>query len=165
MAQIRGLSAVIALGLAVCLLALVCSADGPGTRWFNIREYGARGDGISVDTHAIQRTIDACSAGGGGRVRLPEGAYLSGTLRLRDGVTLRGVTIRDSANYAFLFYACSKVRVENATFEGGWDAIHFRGVDFPEGPARWNARDRMQRCPILRGRRKPLRRLAPSRWP
>ena len=46
----------------------------------NVRDYGAAGDGITKDTAAIQRAIDA-----GGMVTFPPGTYLSGTLYLRSG--------------------------------------------------------------------------------
>jgi hypothetical protein len=49
---------------------------------------GAAGDGITLDTRAIQAAIDRCAAAGGGVVRLPAGRYLTGTLRLRDHITL-----------------------------------------------------------------------------
>ena len=38
---------------------------------FNIRSYGAIGDGVAMDTEAIQRTIDACLTEGGSIVRVP----------------------------------------------------------------------------------------------
>lgn len=49
---------------------------------------GARGDGVTLDTRAIQAAIDRCAAVGGGAVALPAGRYLTGTLRLKDHVTL-----------------------------------------------------------------------------
>lgn len=70
------------------------------------------------------------------------------TILLSDchGVTLDGVTIRDSSNYAFLFYASTKVRVHNTTFEGGWDGVHFRGsLD------RWNRDVRITGCRFFTG--------------
>ncbi|MBO4528981.1 MAG: glycoside hydrolase family 28 protein, partial [Victivallales bacterium] len=44
----------------------------------NVRDFGAVGDGITKDTAAIQKAIDA-----GGIVRFPPGTYLSGTLYLK----------------------------------------------------------------------------------
>lgn len=63
---------------------------------WNVRESGAVGDGRTDDTAALQRTIDGCSAAGGGCVTVPKGTYLSYTLSLRNGVELhleRGATI------------------------------------------------------------------------
>jgi hypothetical protein len=55
---------------------------------FDVRSYGALGDGETYDTRAIQKAIDACAQGGGGRVLLHHGTFLSGTIHLRSHVTL-----------------------------------------------------------------------------
>ena len=59
-----------------------------GVQRFDVRERGAKGDGASLDTEAIQSAIDACGAAGGGAVVFPPGNYVSGTIRLRSKVTL-----------------------------------------------------------------------------
>ncbi len=66
----------------------VSLADFP-TREFNVRDFGAKGDGVAVDSPAINQAIDAAAAAGGGVVRLPAGTYLSYTVRLRSNLTLR----------------------------------------------------------------------------
>ncbi len=55
---------------------------------FNVRDFGAAGDGRTPDTAALQAALDACAQAGGGQVWLPPGRYLSGTLHLRSRVTL-----------------------------------------------------------------------------
>lgn len=55
---------------------------------FNITQYGAIGDGKTLNTKAIQKTIDACNAAGGGQVVIPNGTFLSGTVRLKSNVTI-----------------------------------------------------------------------------
>ena len=55
---------------------------------FNVRDYGAKGDGAGKDTVAIQKAIDAAEAQGGGTVLVPPGKYLSGTIHLKSNVTL-----------------------------------------------------------------------------
>mgnify|MGYP001556091303 CR=1 FL=1 len=65
---------------------------------FNVRAYGAKGDGSTRDTVSLQRALDACVAAGGGQVLVPAGDYLTGslvlgsrtTLRLAEGATLTG---------------------------------------------------------------------------
>jgi polygalacturonase len=54
----------------------------------NVFDYGARGDGKTLDTAPIQKAIDACAAQGGGAVLLPSGTFLSGTLILDNNITL-----------------------------------------------------------------------------
>ncbi len=70
---------------------------------FNVREHGALGDGRTLDSPAIQSVIDACAARGGGTVYLPAGRYLTGSLFLRDNITLyldSGAVILGSENPA-----------------------------------------------------------------
>lgn len=53
---------------------------------FDPRTYGAKGDGATYDTAALQKAIDAC-AGSGGSVYLSNGKFLSAHLTLRGGMT------------------------------------------------------------------------------
>ena len=55
---------------------------------FNILNYGAKGDGITLNTVAIQSAIDACYKNGGGRVTIPAGKFLTGTIVLKTNVEL-----------------------------------------------------------------------------
>ncbi|OQP63104.1 glycoside hydrolase [Niastella vici] len=59
-----------------------------GTNIYNIRDYGAKGDGTTLDTKAIQNAIDKCFNNNGGTVLIPPGNFLSGTLELKSNVTL-----------------------------------------------------------------------------
>lgn len=54
----------------------------------NILSFGAKGDGHTLDTRAIQSAIDSAYAAGGGRVTLPAGSFLSGSLYLKSRVEL-----------------------------------------------------------------------------
>lgn len=54
----------------------------------SIGDFKAVGDGKTVNTHALQDAIDACSRAGGGTVRVCGGRFVTGTLYLKDGVTL-----------------------------------------------------------------------------
>lgn len=55
---------------------------------YDIQTFGAVGDGTTMNTKAIQRAVDCVSGNGGGTIYFPPGDYLTGTLRLRDNVTL-----------------------------------------------------------------------------
>ncbi len=61
-------------------------------------------------------------------------------------IHLNGLTFLDSANYAFLFYHSQDVLVENVTFKGGWDGVHFRGA--LDG---WNKNLRVANCHFFTG--------------
>jgi len=55
---------------------------------FNILDYGAKGDGSTLNTKFIQTAIDECAKAGGGTVYFPAGRYVSGTLILKSHITL-----------------------------------------------------------------------------
>lgn len=71
-----------------CLLLLLIQTTLLAQQDYLITDYGARGDGITLNTHAIQRAIDDAAAAGGGRVVVPAGNYVTGSLYLRSGVHL-----------------------------------------------------------------------------
>jgi hypothetical protein len=93
---------------ALLLASLVLAFAGPGgpagaapARVFNVRDQGARGDGQTLDTAAINKAIEACTAAGGGQVVFPPGRYLSGTVHLLSRVTLfleAGATLVGTTN-------------------------------------------------------------------
>ncbi|QJU60761.1 glycoside hydrolase family 28 protein [Sphingomonas sp. AP4-R1] len=62
--------------------------SGKSPIFYNVRDYGARGDGKAVDTPAINQAIDACADAGGGTVFIPAGDYLCFTIRLRSHVNI-----------------------------------------------------------------------------
>src|SRR5512146_1035544 len=106
-------TAALAATLAVVAALAVCVAKS-GSGWlvrsrcsfcYDVRSYGARGDGVVQDTSARQAAIDAAAKHGGGVVLLPPGRYLSGTLHLRSNVSIRfagGASLiasKDSADF------------------------------------------------------------------
>jgi polygalacturonase len=66
----------------------ICSALSHAARVCEVTAYGAKGDGITKDTHAIQAAIDACAAKAGGTVRLASGTFLTGPIILKSHITL-----------------------------------------------------------------------------
>ena len=59
-----------------------------GARVYNVKNYGAKGDGKTLNTKAIQAAIDACFKDNGGTVLFPSGDFLCGTIELKSNVTL-----------------------------------------------------------------------------
>ena len=78
--------------LAGCATATPQAAPQPAaagaTAAFNVRDFGATGDGLTKDTAAISRAISACAAAGGGTVHFPPGRYLTGSIELVSNLTL-----------------------------------------------------------------------------
>jgi polygalacturonase len=94
------------LGMAGAAIPAVSFAAQPGApnpdsvsataAIFNVRQYGATGDGKTIDSPAINRAIDAASSSGGGTVVFPPGTYLCFSIHLKSNVHLRldaGATI------------------------------------------------------------------------
>ena len=125
-----------------------------GTRVYNIRDYGAKGDGKSLDTAAVQAAIDACAKDQGGTVLVPAGTFVIGTIELKSNVTLHvaaagkllgsqdgshyhaatgiptsGDSTLNDGNWALIYaIGATNVTVEGpGTIEGAWplpDGIH-----------------------------------------
>jgi polygalacturonase len=87
-----------------CALALAFLSCGAlhAAKTCNPRDFGAKGDGTTKDTSAIQSAIDACAAKGGGTVRLTAGTYLSAPIVLKSKITLqldKGATLLGSPDH------------------------------------------------------------------
>lgn len=75
---------------------VVLASGDPGQPVYNVRTFGATGDGKTIDTPAINKAIDAAAAAGGGTVHFPSGSYLCFSIHLKSRVTLyldQGATI------------------------------------------------------------------------
>src|SRR5690348_11786585 len=84
------------LSLALGISAFASENSGV----FNVRDFGAKGDGITFDTAAIQKALDACATSGG-TVEFPSGTYLSKPLKLHSKTTVRldaGARLQASTN-------------------------------------------------------------------
>ncbi len=84
-----------------CLLAVSTALCAATT--CDPRAYGAKADGVTKDTAAIQQAIHACAAKGGGEVTLAAGTYLSAPIVLESNITLhldKGATLLGSADHA-----------------------------------------------------------------
>ena len=88
--------------LLIAALCTLASFKKPQGSVYNIRSYGAVGDGKTNDAQALQKAIDACSAAGGGTVLVPAGStYLAGPFNFKPHVELyveTGATILASAD-------------------------------------------------------------------
>ena len=74
----------------VGLAFVVCSPAGASPqRLVDVTQTGVIGDGATLNTLALQNAIDACSAQGGGVLAFPAGRFVTGTIQLKDNVTLR----------------------------------------------------------------------------
>ncbi len=69
---------------------------------FNIVRYGAKADGLIVNTKAINQAIELCNAAGGGTVFVPKGIWVTGPIVLKNNVNLhleKGALLQFSKNY------------------------------------------------------------------
>jgi DNA sulfur modification protein DndE len=87
----RRLVLVILLTCAAPLTSVARGAPDPapaGQRTYLVTDYGAVGDGQTMNTDAFRKAIEACATNGGGRVRVPAGTFLTGPIQLMSGVDL-----------------------------------------------------------------------------
>lgn len=94
---------IISFSLASCLFSQNTDSVFPELEWvkdvgaklkpsgkkvFRVNKFGAKNDGKTLNTKAIQAAIDACTENGGGIVSFDTGAYLTGSLFIKKGVNL-----------------------------------------------------------------------------
>src|SRR6185369_7965825 len=85
----------ISFSIAV-LLFLASVSFSQSTAFYNVRDFGAKGDGKTLDTDAVNKTIESAAAKGGGTVFFPAGTYLCFSIRLKSNITIHldnGATI------------------------------------------------------------------------
>ncbi len=82
----------------LCFNALIIHANAQ----YDVKMYGAKGDGITLDTRSIQNAIDEAHVNGGGVVEISTGTYKIGTLILKDNINLHlqaGAVLLGSPDY------------------------------------------------------------------
>ncbi|HLI02889.1 MAG TPA: glycoside hydrolase family 28 protein [Terracidiphilus sp.] len=100
--RISSLRSLPAAGVAAAALLLGGSAAARAAAICDARAFGAKGDGVTKDTAAIQKAIDSCADKGGGIVRLSAGTYLSAPIELKSNITLqldKGATLLGSPDH------------------------------------------------------------------
>jgi len=142
----------------VSVLQISCTAHHNAV--YNIKEFGAKGDGSTINTASINKAIEQCSSHGGGTITVPSGRYVTGTMILKSGINLHlepGAVLigsSDTSDYlpmnSILFaegytrygliYAGEAVNVSitgegeingnGTTFMNGIDKPHMGGGDF-----------------------------------
>lgn len=98
-------------------------------REFNVMDYGAVADGVTNNAKAIQAAVDACTGSGGGRVTLPAGEYLSGSIQLKSNVDLHlelGAVLISSLKEEDIDDFMTRVDDENR--DTGWEGGCFLGA-------------------------------------
>lgn len=75
--------------LLLVMLTIVIGSLNSFAADVDITAYGAIGNGTTLNTDAIQKAIDACYKSGGGKVIVPVGTFLTGTIALNDNITLQ----------------------------------------------------------------------------
>lgn len=101
--QIRLSSSLLAAAGIAALLAAPAAYAATGMTTCSPQTYGAKADGVTKDTAALQHAIDACAQHGGGTVLLTPGTYLSAPIMLKSNITLRlekGATLLGSPDFS-----------------------------------------------------------------
>jgi len=97
----------------------------PNVQIFNITDYGAEGDGITICTEAINKAVLDCNKNGGGQVYFPPGKYLSGTIIMKNNVEIyleRGSTLLASIRHED-FPRMPQPKYRSQKDPGGWFAL------------------------------------------
>jgi len=138
--------------LSFLLVQVGCSTLSHGA--FNVRSFGAVGDGTTKDTAAFQKALDACAAANGGTVVVPAGNYLIGSIQVKSYTTLRlekGAHLMSSPDLDD--YPVIKIRWEGHWVDGHRALIYARDAGYFSivGPGKISGN------PALSGREMPRR--------
>ena len=137
--RVFALSAAMAVTAVTAGVPQAWAVSGIAAKTCDVREYGAKGDGTTKDTAAIQKAIDTCAAAVEGKkastgiVMLSGGTFLTGPISLKSGITLNvatGATLLgspDRADYPKVTFArhetvqplVGSVNAENIVITGG----------------------------------------------
>lgn len=117
--------------VAICWLLITGGVSAMAqTDMWNVRDFGAKGDGKTDDTLAFQRALDEAGKAGGGVVYAPRGNYLfKGHLVVPNGVTLKGVWESVPAHNGIRDVGLPKPTDDGTTF------LVTEGAGSEEGPA------------------------------
>lgn len=135
--------------LLFCLIVGLCNAQTKpnwlqvsGAPIFDVKHYGAKGDGVTNDTAAIQAAISAAASANGGCLLFPPGTYNTGALLITGsnigfygyGATLSFLSgydgLSNNAGSAGPYHDVERIHIEGLTFEGNHKVRHcvaFRG--------------------------------------
>ncbi len=105
-------------------MSVACFAQKPT---YNIKDFGAKGDGVTLCTNAINKAVTACSAAGGGVVVIPSGTFKSGTVFMKSNVELHlapGSVLSASTDHKD-FPGQPAAAYRALRDEGGWFAFLF----------------------------------------
>lgn len=123
-----------------CVVLAACRLAAGAVPGFSVTDFGAAGDGKTLDTPSIQKAIDAAARAGGGTVVVPPGRFLTGTILLRSHVTLElqsGATLlgsRDIKDYPLVEKGENNDHSGRyLIFAGGVEDVTIRGEGLIDG--------------------------------
>ena len=146
------------VSLILCLVATAFFSSVAQAKEFNVRDFGAIGNGTEKDTVAFQKALDACAANGGGTVLVPGGSYLIGSVVLGNNTVVR---LKPAANLIassdIADYPIIQVRFEGEFVQGHRALIYAKdekniaisGTGSITGPPLSVSRLRNPRGPVL----------------
>ena len=122
---------------------------------YSILRCGAVADGVTNCAAAIQQAVDAAAAAGGGRVIVPAGRFLSGSVLLKDNVELHlesGAVLISSLNPADITpFPQGGDGTDPDDTADGWEGEMLRGDACREGVLEWVPKEKVSSLPIWEG--------------
>ncbi|MHB1688353.1 MAG: glycoside hydrolase family 28 protein [Ignavibacteriaceae bacterium] len=123
------------------LFLTAVSAMAQTNSFYNVKEFGAKGNGTYLDTKSIQAAIDSCHRSGGGTVSFPAGQYLTGSILLKsnvfleidNGATILGNTSISDYKDTYFIYAegAKNIGVTGPGFINGQGDSFWKGKERP----------------------------------